>query len=68
LGGGGWGWNTCLIIKNFIIGGAIDYTIEFNRADFTLFRYERGDGFNLGLASSFPTFGKENSGILFKVA
>ncbi len=68
MGGWGGGWNTCHIMKNFIIRRAIDYTMEFNRAGFTLFKSQRGDGFNLGLVSSFQTFGKEDSGILFKVA
>ncbi len=69
--GGGWGggWNAChMMKKNFIGRTTTNYTIEFNRADLTLFKYERGDGFNFGLVSSFQTFGKENSGILFKVA
>jgi hypothetical protein len=54
--------------KNIIGRTTTNYTTEFNRADLTLFKYERGDGFNFGLVSSFQTLGKENNGILFKVA
>ena len=43
-------------------------TMEFNRADFTLLRYNRGDGFSFKFVSSFQTFGNANNGSLFNVA
>jgi hypothetical protein len=38
-------------------------TMEFNRADFTLFRYTRSDGFSFTFVSSFQTFGNANNGV-----
>jgi hypothetical protein len=43
-------------------------TMEFNRADFTLFIYARSDGFSFTFMSSFQTFGNVNNGSLFRVA